>query len=428
MTTLPVTTTQIKKDSTPSTHGKRIIMCVDMDAFFASVEQKANPRLRGKPIAVVGSGSRTVITTSSYEARAWGVKTGMNPYEARQVCPRLIFVPGNNARYTHTCTEMAKIFRRFTPEVEIYSVDEAFLDVTDSHHLFGGPMAIGWEIKKRISDTFGINCTVGIGPNILTAKLASDMGKPDGLNWLRPEHLPKVLENLEVDELWGIGRKTAAKLAELGIRTCGELGRTPASLLRNKFGIHGESLREMGQGVCRRSVRTEEEEDAVKSVGNSMTLAMDIWDRRDFEAYLLKLSEKVGRRARKHSLMGKRVTLTVRYSDFETFTKQATLSGYTNDTHVIYQTVLRILDSFRLKTKVRLLGVSLSSLLEDPGQMPLMEEERKRRFVLEAMDSVNNRYGEEKISWASYAFLRSSGGNVISPAWRPSGVKNMQLK
>lgn len=427
MNTLPVNTAPIKKDRPPANHGKRIIMCVDMDAFFASVEQKANPHLRGKPIAVVGSNHRTVITTSSYEARAWGVKTGMNPYEARQICPRLIFVPGNNARYTHTCTEMAKIFRRYTPEVEVYSVDEAFLDVTDSHHLFGGPMAIGWDIKKRIRDTFGINCTVGIGPNILTAKLASDMGKPDGLNWLRPENLRGALENLEVDELWGIGRKTAGKLGELGIRTCGELGRAPASLLRSKFGIHGETLVEMGRGVCRRSVRTEEEEDAVKSVGNSMTLTMDIWDRRDFEAYLLQLSEKVGRRARKHSLMGKRITLTVRYSDFETFTKQATLSGYTNDTHVIYQSVLRILDSFRLKTKVRLLGVSLGSLLEDPGQLPLMEEERKRRFVLEAMDSVNDRYGEGKLTWAKFAFHRTHG-DVISPAWRPSGVKNMQLR
>lgn len=427
MDTLQVNAASIKKDSSTVNHGKRIIICVDMDAFFASVEQKANPRLRGKPIAVVGAGKRTIITTSSYEARAWGVKTGMNPYEARKICPRLIFVPGNNARYTHTCTEMARILRRYTPEVEVYSVDEAFLDITDSHHLFGGPMNIGWEIKERIRGAFGINCTVGIGPNILTAKLASDMGKPDGLNWLRPGNLPGVLDGLEVDELWGIGRKTAEKLDELGIRTCGELGRTPRSLLRSKFGIHGETLADMGMGVCRRSVRTEEEEDAVRSVGNSMTLPYDIWDRRDFEAYTLKLSEKVGRRARKHSLMGKRVTLTIRYSDFETFTKQATLSGYTNDTHVIYQSVLRILDSFRLKSKVRLLGVSISSLVEDPGQMPLMEEERKRRFVLEAMDSVNDRFGEGRITWASYS-AHKTRGDVISPAWRPSGVKNVQLK
>ena len=427
MNTLQAKTAPENTNRPTVNYGRRIIICVDMDAFFASVEQKANPSLRGKPIAVVGSGSRTVITTSSYEARAWGVKTGMNPYEARKVCPRIIFVPGNNARYTHTCTEMARILRRYTPEVEIYSVDEAFLDITDSHHLFGGAMAIGWKIKEDVRDLFGINCTVGIGPNILTAKLASDMGKPDGLNWLRPENLADALRDLEVDELWGIGRKTSEKLAELGIRTCGELGRAPKSLLRSKFGIHGETLAEMGQGLCRRSVRTEEDEDAVKSVGNSTTLPYDIWDRRDFEANLLKLSEKVGRRARKHSLMGKRVTLTLRYSDFETFTKQATLSGYTNDTHVIYQSALRILGSFRLKTKVRLLGVSLSSLLEDPGQMPLMEDERKRRFVLDAMDSVNDRYGEGKITWASYAFHKMRG-DVISPAWRPSGVKNMQLR
>ena len=229
-----------------------IIMCIDMDAFFASVEQQVNPKLRGKPIAVIGSGGRTVITTRSYEARAYGVKTGMNIYEAKKLCPDLILVVGDNEKYAHTCNELAAIYSKYTPDIEIYSIDEAFLDITTTHHLFGGPEAIGFAIKKEVKDQFGINCTVGIAPNILMAKLASDIAKPDGLQWIKPEHTETLLKDLPVKDLWGIGSATAEKLEQLGIRTCGELGKAPASLLRNKFGINGETLKHMGQGRCDR--------------------------------------------------------------------------------------------------------------------------------------------------------------------------------
>ncbi|MFC1770177.1 DNA polymerase IV [Nitrospirota bacterium] len=403
----------------------RVVICVDMDAFFASVEQQTNPKLRGKPIAVIGSGGRTVVTTSSYEARAFGVKTGMNVYEARQACPRIIFVVGNNARYTHTCTELTKLYERFTPEIEVYSVDEAFMDITHSHHLFGGPEAIARKLKRGVHDAFGINCTVGIGPNVLLAKLASDLGKPNGLKWIREEIIEEELEHLEVDELWGIGRKTTQKLNAMGIKTCGQLGRTPASLLRNKFGIYGERLKGMGLGQCNRPVQMDEAQ--AKSVGHSMTLPRDIWERRDIEAYLLKLSEMVGRRARRHGLMGRKATLVVRYADFETFTRRCTLPAHTNDTHVLYCSALRELTHMRLRTKVRLLGISLHSLVADPGQLYLMEDDQKRRDLLDAMDEVNDRFGDFKLTWASHT-THSRHSGVISPAWRPGGVKNIQLK
>ena len=226
-----------------------IIMCIDMDAFFASVEQQANPKLRGKPIAVIGSGNRIVVTTRSYEARKYGVKTGMNVYEAKKLCPHIILVVGDSEKYTHTCKELAKIYNKYTPDIGIYSIDEAFLDVTTTHHLFGGPESIGLEIKREVKDQFGINCTVGIAPNILVAKLASDIAKPDGLRWIKPENIEPLLKELPVKELWGIGSATAENLERLGIKTCGELGRTPASLLRDKFGIIGETLKLMGQGI-----------------------------------------------------------------------------------------------------------------------------------------------------------------------------------
>lgn len=399
----------------------KIIMCIDMDAFFASVEQQANPHLRGRPIAVVGSGARTVITTASYEARKFGVKTGMNIYEAKKACPHLIFVTGDNEKYTHTCRELTKIYAQFTPDMEVYSIDEAFLDITTTHHLFGGPEAIGALIKKIIKHRFGINCTVGIGPNILIAKLASDISKPDGLRWIRPEDVPDVLERLPVKELWGIGSKLSERLSALGIKTCGELGRASASLLRNRFGIIGETLKLMGMGICSRPVVSEDEEP--KSIGHSMTLPKNIGDRDEIKAYILKLSEMVGRRARRYRYSGRKVSLTLRYPDFETFTKQTTLSQYANDTHIIYKSAVDILSRIRLKDRIRLIGVCLSNItMDEPHQPSLFEDERRRKELLNIMDAVNDRYGDFKLTWASYV-MQERGAGVISPAWRPAGVR-----
>jgi DNA polymerase-4 len=281
-----------------------IIMCIDMDAFFASVEQQVNPKLRGKPIAVIGSGGRTVITTRSYEARAYGVKTGMNIYEAKKLCPDLILAVGDNEKYAHTCNELSVIYSKYTPDIEIYSIDEAFLDITTTQHLFGGPEAIGFAIKKEVKDQFGINCTVGIAPNILMAKLASDIAKPDGLQWIKSEDTETLLKDLPVKDLWGIGSATAEKLEQLGIRTCAELGKAPASLLRNKFGITGETLKHMGHGRCDRPLIVKEEDP--KSIGHSLTLPKDISDREAIKAELLKLSSMVCSRQGKMVLSERR--------------------------------------------------------------------------------------------------------------------------
>lgn len=403
----------------------KVIMCVDMDAFFASVEQKTNPRLKGKPIAVIGSGARTVITTASYEAREFDIKTGMNVYEAKKLCPHLIIVVGNNEKYTYVGRELADIYSRFTPDFEIYSIDEAFLDITTTSHLFGGPETVGREIKRIVKEEFGINCTVGIGPNILIAKLASDMSKPDGLRWIRPEEVENIISNLPVKGLWGIGSKISMRLESFGIRTCGELGRAPVSFLRNKFGIAGESLKVMGMGRCRRPVIVKEPEP--KSIGHSMTLARDIWGRKDIESYILKLSEMVGRRARKHGFTGRKLSLTIRYSSFETFTRQTTLPENTYHTNEIYRYALSILNSIRLKHKVRLLGVCLSELMVETKQMCLFGDRAKEKTLLQAMDTINDRFGDFTLVWASC--LENAGSpNVISPAWRPIGVRNVRVK
>jgi DNA polymerase-4 len=237
--------------------------------------------------------------------------------------------------------------------------------------------------------------------------------------------VPSVLQSLPVKKLWGIGPHTEEKLRAMGIRTCGELGAAPLSLLTKKFGILGGQLKGMGNGILDRSL--ESVARAPKSIGHSRTFAKDIWRREDIEPQLLRLSEMVCRRTRRYGYKGRTVTLTVRYADFKTFTKQITLDTYTNDTGEIYRTALSILDGIRLLKSIRLLGVSLSSFGND-GQLALFEksDRREREALLKAMDAVNDKFGEYKITWASTA-NQERGHGVISPAWRPSGVRKSDI-
>ena len=398
----------------------RTIMHLDMDAYFASVEQQCNPKLRGKPIAVTGSGARTIITTSSYEARERGVKTGMTVYEARRRCPHIILVAGNNTKYTDTCAELVAVYRCFTPLVEVYSVDEAFLDVTGSLQLFGGARVIAQRIKERVRKKFGLTCSAGIAPNKLLAKLASDLHKPDGLAEIAPEGVPGFLENLSASKLCGIGKKVAEKLATLGIHTCAELGRADPMLLRHCFGIVGEALHRMGRGEDESPVVPLESAPDAKSIGHSMTFSADISRRDILDAYLLQLSEMVGRRVRREEFCGRTVSLTVRYADFTTFTKQHSLREPVQETLDIYRAALAILSSIRLQQAVRLLGVSVSGLSRHAGQIPLFHEQQRAQAVTRAMDEVNNRFGDFSLTWGSL-LRRYNHAGVISPAWRPEG-------
>lgn len=397
-----------------------------MNAFFASVEQQSNPELRGKAIAVVGSAKRTVITTCSYEARAFGVKTGMNSWEARQKCPHLIFVVGNNRKYTYTSTQIIKIMREYTPLVEVFSIDEAFLDVTGSLSLFGSPQQIANRIKARIREEFGLTCSVGIAPNKLLAKLASDMQKPDGLTVIEPKEISRVLEQVPIKDLCGIGPKLQQQLSKFGIKTCGQLGRFPVEVLKRSFGVVGERLHYMGLGVDDAPVVPEEESEEVKSVGHSTTLDHDITDRDEILRYLLQLSEMVGRRARKYQVAGKTVTLTVRYADFTTFSRQASRASHTSNSEEIYQASVKLLGSIELTQPVRLLGVKISNLSSHVEQLPLFGQDRKKALLANAMDNVNNRYGDFSVTFGSL-LGKEAGSKVISPAWRPEGLRNVDV-
>jgi DNA polymerase-4 len=401
-----------------------------MNAFFASVEQQANPELRSRAIAVVGGGGRTVITTSSYEARAKGVKTGMAVWEGKRVCPELIIVIGDNRKYTYTSTKINEIFRDYTPEVEAFSIDESWLDVTHSLSIFGSAVTIAYLIKARIKHSFGITCSIGIAPNKLLAKLASDMQKPDGLTLIAPEDVSRVLERMPINELCGIGKKMQRHLNMMSIYTCGELGRCDEARLTRKFGIIGTRLKLMGQGIDDSPVIQFGEEDEVKSVGHSRTLERDIDDPVEIRRFLLQLSEMVGSRARKYNVSGKTIHLYVRYADFFTsWGKQMTLKHCINQSDDIYKAALSILATVNMEQPVRLLGVSLSNLKHQAEQLPLFEDERKKLFATQAMDKVNAKFGSTAVTFGSLVPEKAnSGSHVIPPSWRPDGIKNVDVK
>jgi DNA polymerase-4 len=352
----------------------------------------------------------------------------MNTWQARQACPQLTFVVGDNRKYTDTSTRIVAMMRDYTPLVEVFSIDEAFLDVTRSLRLFGSAERIAYLLKARIRHAFGLTCSIGIAPNKLLAKLASEMHKPDGLTVIAPERIATVLEQLPVKELCGIGKNVEKRLADFGIFTCGQLGRFSVDVLKRRFGIIGERLSQMGRGIDDTPVVPAEEEQAVKSVGHSMTLARDVSGREELLKYLLQLSEMVGRRARRYGVAGKTVHLTLRYGDFTTVGRQQTRSVPTNQSEAIYRDALAILDSFDLNRPVRLLGVRITNLAGQGDQLPLFVRERRQALATAAMDAANNRFGEFIVTYASVLETEEKGSHVISPAWRPNGIRCVDVQ
>lgn len=399
-------------------------MHIDMNAFFASVEQQVNPALRGKPIAVIGSNERTVVTTASYEARAYGVKTGMTKHEAKWLCPHIILVGGDTSRYTDTCHRLVEIYQQYTPIVEVYSIDEAFLDITGSIPLFGSAENTARNIKRDIHQRLGrLTCSIGIAHNKLLAKLGSDMKKPDGLVIIQQEDVMRLLEHLPVKELCGIGTQIESRLSVMGIRTCGELGRASIAVLKNQFGVIGERLKLMALGIDDSPAVPMEQEPDAKSVGHSMTLDRDVSDVETLEQHILHLSEMVGRRLRHGGYAGRTVTLTLRYTNFDTFTRRSSIKSSLNNSIDIYMVAKDILETIRLQQTVRLVGVSVCNLTRNVAQIPLFPNDRTRQAATRVMDEINDRYGDFFITWGTL-IERYRHKGVISPSWRPGGVKH----
>jgi len=398
----------------------REVMHVDMDAFFASVEQATYPFLRHRPVGVCGDpDGRTVIAAASYEAKAFGVKTAMTVPAARKLCPDIVLVGGHPGKYIDTSTRALAIYCRYTDLVEVFSIDEAFLDVTGSAHLFGGAREIARRIKQEVGERFRITCSIGVAPNKLLAKLAGEMAKPDGLTVVAPGDVPALLERTPVEKVCGIGPRTTARLNRLGVRTLAELGRLSPKTLRTVFGIVGIGLHNIGTGQDDSPVMPYCHEADTKSMGHSLTLEQDTRDIAVIKRHLLRLSEQVGRRLRQDGYAGRTVSLVLRYADFTTTVRQRSLGKHIDDGCRIYQTGLVLFDElYQPGRYIRLLGISVSNLVRHLKQT-LLFEDPKSRSLFGAVDAVNDRFGEFSVARARLTGPQR-GPNVIPPSWRPA--------
>jgi DNA polymerase-4 len=378
----------------------RIILHIDMDAFFISVEERDDPSLQGKPAAVCGSLSRSVVTSANYEARPFGIRAGMPIQEAKRKCPPLTLVEGDHSKYTETAARIFSIMKDYTPLVEVASIDEAYLDITQSLLLFKSALKIAQSIKERIREKERLTCSIGVAPNKLLAKLGSRLQKPDGLVIIEEEKVDEILRDLPVSSLHGIGPKLEEALKSIGIFTCGQLGKVHVSFLKKRFGVIGERLHEMGLGLDDSPVVPFDEEEDAKSISHSVTLEEDTSDRNTLRKVLLQLSERVSRRMRKDGFYGRRITLTIRYSDFYTFSKQRTISKWIDSGNEIFNQALEIFESLSHPKPIRLLGVGMSLLKKEWCQLDLFERNGKKEKMLKTMDRVNERFGDWTLTWA----------------------------
>ncbi len=371
-----------------------------MDAFYASVEQRDNPEFSGKPVIVgaaprMGRG-RGVVSAASYEARKYGIHSAQPISRAYKLCPHGIFLPVRGRRYVHVSHQIMAIFREYTPLVQAISLDEAFLDMTGTERLFGSVEKVGREIIKRILEQERLTASVGIGPNKLIAKIASDLEKPNGFVLVSPKEVKSFLAPLPVRKLWGIGKKTEEKLANLGIRTIGQIAAMPKKTLQDIAGKMGLSLwkhandMEDGQVISSREA---------KSISNETTFMEDVQDLTKLMETLLYLSEKVGYRMRKHEWVGRTVVLKVRFEDFSTLIRHSTLPKPIFMSEAIYSEIYNLFEHLSIHQPIRLLGVGMTQLSNAAEQQIDLFEDRdeKRKQVTKAVDHLKKKYGERII-------------------------------
>jgi DNA polymerase-4 len=380
--------------------GRLTIIHCDLDAFFAAVEQRDRPELRGKPVIVGGDPrSRGVVSTCSYEARKFGVHSAMPLRTALQLCPQGIFVPVDGAKYQRVSREVMAVLRRFTPAVEQVSIDEAFLDVAGSEGLFGSAPEIARRIKVDVVAAVGLTVSVGVATNKLVAKVGSDLRKPDGLVVVQPGDEAAFLAPLEIRRLWGIGPKTADRLHGLGIRTVGELAALPVETLTRALGDHGGTLHERALGIDADPVVGGGE--AAKSVSHETTFAVDVTDAVEIERTLLALTEGVSARLRAAGLRAGTVAVKIRDSHFRTITRQKALPEPSDLTDAIWEAARELARPETRGKKIRLLGVAAIQLGQ-PEQTGMFEiVDAKQRRVVEATDAVRRRFGDRAVTRAS---------------------------
>lgn len=378
------------------------ILHVDMDAFYASVETIKNPALIGKPVVVGGRGNRGVVTSASYEARAFGIRSAMPLITARRLCPHAFFVPNDGPAYEDYSARIRTVFSSFTPLVEPMSLDEAILDVSGSVKLFGAPLDIARRIKVAIKD-LGLDCTVGVAPNKFLAKLASSVAKPDGLLHVERSRVEEFLHPLPVEALWGVGPHTADALSRLGLRTVGDIAAMPARTLQRAVGdALGAHLHALSRGIDDRPVVPQE---APRSLGCEETFERDLDSTDEVTRELLRLSDRAASRLRAKGLCARTVTLKVRFSNFQTITRSKSSSEEADTTSEIYAVVRELYATLDpVRPRIRLLRVSVSGLAPGPPrrQLDLLRDRRPDwGRAQDAIDRIRQRFGGDSVAPAT---------------------------
>lgn len=376
----------------------RVIFHVDMNSFYASVEMAHNPKLKGKPLAVAGNPEerKGIIVTSSYEARAKGVKTTMPLWEAKKLCPELIVVRPNFERYRETSRKIFRLLAKITPMIEPVSIDEGYMDVTD-HPVH--PLQLAKNIQRQLLDELDIPCSIGIGPNKFLAKTASDMKKPLGITVLRIRDLPKKLWPLPIHKMYGVGEKTAEKLKKINIHTIGDLAKADVYTVSQLLGINGERLINRANGRDPRPVDPDSVNE-FKSIGNSQTLPHDTTDLEEMLQILSQLTDRVEERLKRRELKGKTVQLMIRYNNRKTITRSRKLEQFIDDKETILSIIKDLLDEHWSGEPVRLLGVTVQDLLEKEHvveQLDLFtyQEVEKKVKIEKTVEQLKEKFGED---------------------------------
>lgn len=388
--------------------SERTILHVDLDAFFAAVEQRDRPELRGLPVIVGGDPrGRGVVSAASYEARASGVHSAMSLREAVRRCPDGVFLPVDGRRYQRASRDVMAVLRRFTPLVEPISIDEAFLDVTGSVALFGDGPTIAAAIKTAVREEVGLTASVGVATTKLVAKVASDLRKPDGLVVVEPGSEAAFLAPLPIGRLWGVGEKTATALAEFGVRTIGDLAALPPDVVVRRFGKHGASLVDRARGIDPDRVH---EGEPAKSIGHEHTFDVDTSDPEVIERALLGMADGVSGRLRSAGVKAATIAVKIRDPSFRTITRQRTLAEPTDMTEPIFRAALELARPEVRGIRVRLLGVTASHLGERDQLGLFATDDPRRRAAIEAADAIRRRYGADAVTRG-----RLVGSNLPAP-------------
>lgn len=377
---------------------ERVVLHVDMDAFYASVEQRDFPELRGQPVLVGYDGNRGVVSAASYEAREFGCRSAMPISVAKRLCPHAIIQPGRMKVYVNESKRIFEVFEDTAPIVEPLSIDEAFLDLTGTARLLGDPVDVARALRVRIREKTGLTASIGVAPNKFLAKLASDMDKPDGLTVIRAESVLQTLDPLPIRRMWGVGPASAERLEAAGIRTFGDARGAPRDVLERRWGRLGTALYRLSRGLDERQVHRDR---GAKSISQECTFGVDLEAPDAVRDVLLRQAESVARRLRKHALRARTVTVKIRFGFFETITRSATLPAPSDVTRDMQQTARGLFDRWAARDfqPVRLIGVGAAKLQQGAGQLGLFEApaDGRERELDKLMDGIRSRFGKDSI-------------------------------